>query len=357
MPEQQKNPEGQKGRTFDNFELSLLCHQMALVFKSGIHPVEGVPLIAEEMANARLKKALEDIGHSIAGGSSFYDALEKQHMFPDYLVAMTQLGEKTGMLDQVMDSLAQYYDRDYKLRKKFRSSITYPIILMILMLGVILLLILKILPMFASILSSLGGEMPRVTQVLLALGQGFQGAAPVIVGVVLLIILGSWAYGRTENGRFAYDKMKISMPYIGVVYRKLSAARFSHGMAMVLKSGMTFETGLEAVREIIENRYVQVRISEVGEKIRTGLSPADAFEELGLFPSLFVRMLRIGHKTGELDSMLDKISSVYDEEVDDSLALLANAIEPLMVIVLSAIVAVILLAVMLPLINIMSTIG
>lgn len=358
MPEKAKtNQEGAREKSFETIELSMLCHQMALVLKSGIHPVEGVPLIAEEMPNPKLKKALDEIGKSITDGAMFHEALAKQQVFPDYMVSMTRLGEKTGMLDQVMENMADYYDRDYRLRKKFRSSITYPIILLVLMLGVILLLILKILPMFAGILNSLGGQMPPVTQALLNAGQGLMTAGPVLIALILLVCAGVWGYGRSEKGRFAFDRMRLSLPYLGQVYRKLSAARFSHGMAMALKSGMTFETGLEAVEEIIGNRYVRSRIGDVRKRLREGLAPADAFAELGLYPNLFIRMLRVGHKTGELDTMLGRISDVYDDEVDDSLLMLANAIEPLMVIALSAVVAVILLAVMLPLINIMSTIG
>lgn len=343
--------------TLDNIELSLFCQQMALVLKSGIPPIEGVPLIAEEMTQPRLKKALDEIGRDITQGSNFYEALRAQSLFPEYLVAMTQLGEKTGMLDRVMDNLSKYYDRDYRLQKKFRSSITYPIILMVLMLGVILLLILKILPMFANILSSLGGEMPQVTTLLLTFGLGLIQAGPIILGILAVLILGAIAYGRSDAGGLYYDRLKIQLPYIGKLYKKVSAARFSHGMALVLRSGMTFEEGLDAVGQIIGNRFVKAKIIEAGDRIRAGETPADAFAHLGLYPNLFVRMMRIGHKTGELDQMMGKISDVYDEEVEDSLNMLANAIEPILVIILSVIVAVILLAVMLPLINIMSTIG
>lgn len=346
-----------KKDTLDTFELSLFCQQMALVLKSGIAPVEGVPLIAEEMTQPRLKKALDEISNDITKGAGFYEALRNQSLFPEYLVSMTQLGEKTGMLDRVMDNLAKYYERDTRLQKKFRSSITYPLILMGLMLGVILLLILKILPMFANILSSLGGEMPQVTTVLLSLGQGLIKVGPILLGIIMVSVVGVISYSRTDGGGLYFDRLRMELPYLGKIYRKVSAARFSHGMALVLRSGMTFEEGLDAVQQIIGNRFVKAKIIEAGDKIRAGETPSDAFAQMGLYPNLFIRMMRIGHKTGELDQMMGKISDVYDEEVEDSLNLLANAIEPILVITLSAIVAVILLAVMLPLINIMSTIG
>lgn len=358
MSETEKMEKRNTGKdALDNMELSLFCQQMALVLKSGIPPIEGVPLIAEEMTQPRLKKALDDISRDITQGSNFYEALRAQSLFPEYLVSMTQLGEKTGMLDRVMDNLSKYYDRDYRLQKKFRSSITYPIILMVLMLGVILLLILKILPMFANILGSLGGEMPQVTTLLLTFGLGLIQAGPILLGILVALVVGAIAYGRSDSGGLYYDRLKMRLPYLGKIYRKVSAARFSHGMALVLKSGMTFEEGLDAVGQIIGNRYVKTKIIEAGDMMRKGETPADAFAQMDLYPNLFVRMMRIGHKTGELDQMMGKISDVYDEEVEDSLNMLANAIEPILVITLSVIVAVILLAVMLPLINIMSTIG
>lgn len=347
----------EKRVTLDTFELSLFCQQMALVLKSGIAPVEGIPLIAEELSQPRLKKALDEISGDITQGASLHEALGRQRLFPDYLVAMTGLGESTGMLDRVMENLAKYYERDHRLQKKFRSSITYPLILMGLMLGVILLLILKILPMFANILSSLGGEMPQVTMLLLSLGNGLLRIGPVLIGILVVLVLGLIRYGHTDGGELHFDRLRMELPLIGRLYRKVSAARFSHGMALVLRSGMTFEEGLVAVEQIIGNRFVRVKIIEAGDRVRAGETPADAFAQMGLYPNLFIRMMRIGHRTGELDQMMAKISDVYDDEVEDSLNLLANAIEPVMVISLSVIVAVILLAVMLPLINIMSTIG
>jgi len=341
----------------DTFELSLFCQQLALVLKSGIAPVEGIPLIAEELTQPRLKKALDAISRDITQGAALHEALQHQSLFPEYLVAMTRLGENTGMLDRVMDNLSKYYERDHRLQKKFRSSITYPLILMVLMLGVVLLLILKILPMFAGILSSLGGEMPRITTMMLGFGQGLLQAGPILLGIIAAVVLGLIYYGRTDSGELHFDRLRMELPVIGKLYRKVSAARFSHGMALVLRSGMTFEEGLVAVEQIIGNRFVRTRIMEAGDRIRAGEAPADAFAHLGLYPNLFIRMLRIGHRTGELDQMMGKISDVYDDEVEDSLNLLANAIEPALVIVLSVVVAIILLAVMLPLINIMSTIG
>lgn len=341
----------------DTFELSLFCQQLALVLKSGIAPVEGIPLIAEELTQPRLKNALDAISRDITQGAALHEALRRQELFPDYLVAMTRLGEETGMLERVMDNLSHYYDRDHRLQKKFRSSITYPLILMVLMFGVVLLLILKILPMFAGILNSLGGEMPGVTMGLLTFGQGILQAGPLLLGIAAFLVLGLITYGRTDGGQLHFDRLRMELPFIGKLYRKVSAARFSHGMALVLRSGMTFEEGLVAVEQIIGNRFVRTKIIEAGDRIRAGEAPADAFAHLGLYPNLFIRMLRIGHRTGELDQMMGKISDVYDDEVEDSLNHLANAIEPALVIVLSVIVAVILLAVMLPLINIMSTIG
>lgn len=343
--------------TLDTFELSLFCQQMALVLKSGIAPVEGIPLIAEELTQPRLKRALDEISRDITQGAGLYEALRNQSLFPEYLVAMTRLGENTGMLDRVMENLAKYYERDHRLQKKFRSSITYPLILMGLMLGVVLLLIIKILPMFANILSSLGGEMPGVTLLLLNLGEGLIKIGPLLIGILVVAVLGLVHYGRTDGGELHFDRLRMELPLIGKLYRKVSAARFSHGMALVLRSGMTFEEGLVAVEQIIGNRFVRTKIMEAGDRIRAGEAPADAFAHMGLYPNLFIRMMRIGHRTGELDQMMAKISDVYDDEVEDSLNFLANAIEPIMVITLSVIVAVILLAVMLPLINIMSTIG
>ena len=345
------------GRKPDLLELSLFCHQVSLVLKSGIHPIEGIPLIADEMVNPTVRSALDQVGRDVVSGVSLHEALSRTGVFPSYLITMTRLGETTGMLEQIMERLSSFYEKEDRMAKRIRSAIAYPIMLLVLMLGIVILLVTQVLPMFSRILGTLGGEVPATTRLLLD-GSSFFGRCRLwlLVGFVLLAV-GFVVWIRSERGRARWDAVKLRLPLIGRVLVKTAAARFSAGLAIVLRSGMELREGLDLVCELPENRHVRTMIMQVAEGVNAGESLGTALEPVSLFPPLFTRMIQIGQRTGELDKMMDKIAVVYEGEVDHSVQQMTNAIEPLLVLILSVVVGVILLAVMLPLINIMGSIG
>lgn len=341
----------------DAMDLSVFCHQMSLVLRTGIHPIEGVPLIADEMDHPGIARALVSMGKSIARGESLSESLKDTNVFPHYLVSMSMLGEQTGMLDTVMEDLSLYYEREDRLKKRLRNAVTYPIILAVLMTGLIVLLLTSILPMFANVLTSLGTGLPAATMMLLSIGNFLANFGWIVLLVILLFLAGWMIYVKTNSGRIVSDRLKTQLPVIGKIHRKIAAAHFSNGMSMVLRSGMTMDEGLALVEGVMDNRYVAAKLSAVAKAVTDGEDITEELEKTGLFPRLFVRMLRVGQKTGEMDQMMAKVSSVFDDEVDHTLQTLTQAIEPILVIVLSLVVAVVLLAVMLPLINIMGAIG
>jgi type IV pilus assembly protein PilC len=338
-------------------ELSLFCYHMGLILKSGIPMVEGIQLLSEEITDIRIKKALEVMYEDIKNGVDYHVALSKHKIFPQYMISICKIGEITGTLDNVMDHLSKYYEKEDKLKRKLMSAVTYPAILLALMSCVILLLILKILPMFNDILNSVGGEMPQVTKVLLGASLFIKRYMIILAALIIVAAVGLYYLIRTTKGRIALDKFKLEFPPIKAVFQKLAAARFSMGMSLMLKSGIDSGEALEMAQTIVENSYVAQKIKECKDLVDNGLDTASAFSKIGVFPSLFIRMINIGYKTGELDNTMSRVSEIYDNEVDNALQKAATAIEPLLVIILSVVIGVILLTVMLPLINIMSSIG
>ncbi len=338
-------------------ELSLFCHQFAMVLKSGMTPVEGLPLIADEVLDTSLKGALQHAGEALSHGESMYEAFSASGVFPSYMLATVRLGEMTGKLEAVLESLSLYYEKEDALGKKLRSALVYPSLLLVLMTAVIVLLVAKILPMFAKILDSLGASLPTATKVLMTVGAFFAhfGVLLLVFLAVLTIVL--YFVFRTEAGKMRLDTFLLSVPFYGKVLVKVSAAHFSNGIALVLQSGMELTEGLGIVKGLMKNRAMKERLDEVENKVSKGSDLGSALEAVALFPPLFTHMIRIGQKTGELDGMMAKVSTVYETEVETSLQHLANAIEPVLVIILSVVVGVILLAVMLPLIQILGTIG
>ncbi len=345
------------GRKLETLELSLFCHQLALVLKSGVHPAEGLPLVAEEAANPLLRAALHAAGESVLQGGPLHQSLSDTGVFPPYLVSMVRLGETAGMLERVTDWLGAFYEKEDRMAKRLRAAMAYPLLLMVLMTGILVLLVVEVLPMFARILSSLGGELPVVTRAMLGFGNWFsQFGVWLLLGLVILLFA-SFLLFRRGRGREKWDEIVLKTPGFGRVLTKTYAARFSQGLSLVLQSGMELVEGLEEARDLIANRHVRKQIDEVIAQVREGADLGTALAAAPLFPPLFMRMIRLGQKSGELDQMMGKVASIHEGEVEHAIRQFSNALEPILVIILSCVAGGMLLAVMLPLINIMGTIG
>lgn len=338
-------------------DLSLFCYQMSIVIKSGIGISEGVEMVSEEMTDKRMILALGEITKDLEQGNTFYSCISKQEIFPIYMKAMIRIGESTGSLDDIMAYLSNYFERNAKLSQKIKSAITYPLILLALMSAIILLLVLKVLPMFNDILDNVGGDMPSATKVVLNISIGIRNYAGVILILLLVIVAGLYFYFKTSSGKRLLDQLRVKIPFIRSVNRKIYAARFSMVMSILIKSGIEHEEALDMVVEVIGNDYVGAQIASCKQKILDGSDLKSAYLETGIFSRLFAKMISIGYKTGEMENMMNKISGICENEVENSLNKATAIIEPVLVIILSLVVGAILLTVMLPLINIMSSIG
>lgn len=338
-------------------DIALLCHQFSLILKSGIHPVEGIPILMEDTQNPSLKKALQSIAQEAMQGVRLYECFERAKVFPGYMVAMIKVGETTGMLETVMDSLSRYYENEADMRKKIRSSVSYPIVLAVLIAAVIALITLKVIPMFIEILTSLGGEIPGEVYLFMALGNSLKDGFAYVIAALVLLIAVVFILGNLGPVKNLYDRIKLRNPITGHLYKKITATRFSSALSLTLKNGMSLMEGFGVIIGIIENRYARKQLKEVALDIHEGSEFSDAIKNSRLFPGLFVRLTKTGEKTGSLDEMMGKIAEIYQEEVDTSLKRIISYIEPVCVTVLTLILAGVLLSVILPLINIMSSIG
>lgn len=338
-------------------ELSLFCYQMSIIIKSGIRMAEGIEMVAEEMADKQMIIALREITKEINEGNTFCNSIEKHSIFPVYMKAMIRIGESTGSLDEIMAYLSNYFERNAKLSQKIKSAITYPLILLGLMSAIILLLVVKVLPMFNDILNNVGGEMPSITKAILNISIAIKNYALIILIIIVLLVLVVYFYVKTPRGRKFVDKLKIKAPFVKNVNKKIYSARFSMVMSILIKSGIEHYEALDMVIEVVGNDYVAQQIRNCKELILEGSDIKNAYIKTGIFSSLFAKMISIGYKTGEMDNMMSKISRISESEVDNALSKATSIMEPVLVIILSLVVGAILLTVMLPLINIMSSIG
>ncbi|MDR1541361.1 MAG: type II secretion system F family protein [Clostridiales bacterium] len=339
-------------------ELSIFCRQMSVMYISQITIMEGLLLLAEQTENKQLKKALLEIHERMNEAYAFRDSISMYpHIFGAYLINMVMIGEDSGSLDSVFSRMANYFEKEDKVKKKLKSAIAYPLVLTVLMVAIVMLLIIKILPMFQHTLETMGGTMPVATRMIFTAANfisEYAWAIAVAVGAAIILALAST---RSEKGRAFKDKLKITAPISSFVNSRVITARYSRGLSILLKSGVQLLNAMESIATLIDNKFLEEKFKEAFLKVKEGESLVGVLKEINFFPPLFLRMVAIGHDTGHLDEMLDKTANIFDDEVDEAVEKITLMVEPALIIMLSIVVGIILLSVMLPMISIMNAIG
>lgn len=343
--------------TIKDSELAIFCYQFAIVLKSGIPYVEGLHLLSDEISEIRMKELTQSIALKAQEGIPLSECFRMQEVFPVYMIEMITISEETGRLPDVFEGLSKYYQQQDDIKRKLRSSLSYPLVLLGLMFGVITLLIVKIVPIFHDILQNIGGEIPKTTQYILSFSLGIKDNAVWILLGILIIVLGVIVFIRVPKSKPSRDRIIFNSIFTRKLYRTAVTVKFANAMGMLLKSGMNAYSALEMVTPLMDNEEVEKRLREATEKVKSGVEIQQALSESQLFNGIFLKMIQIGIKAGSLEETLEKTSEVYGKEMERSLNRLAVSVEPTLVIILSFIVGAILLLVMMPLIEIMSAIG
>lgn len=349
---------GANGKQLPKQEVIIFARQLSLVLDSEISLYEGLNMIIEKSDHQGLSDVLRAMNEKIKFGHSLAETIkEHEGFFSGFFVSMIELGERSGDLASSLEQIADTFEKELETTEKVKSAVTYPIILAVLMTGVILLLIVEILPMFASILESLGGEMPAFTMGILNIGLFIGNAFWWIVLVIALLVGGGIYYGKTENGRYFFDRLKFKMPVQRGIVSSTTAVHFARNLAILIRSGIPLSIGIRMLKKTIDNVYVSKELDQVADALDAGAAPDEEFEKLDLFPWVLIKLFGIAQSTGHMDRMLDKAADVMEKETDTNLDRLTTVIEPLLIIVLSLVVGAILISVILPIVNIMNSIG
>jgi type IV pilus assembly protein PilC len=339
-------------------DLSSLSRQLALVVDSELSLQEGLDLIRQQTKSRAAQDMLRRTQSRINEGQTLSKAFaQEKQLLPDFYVKMINMGEQSGNLVRVLTRVADSYDKDSKISGKVMSAVTYPIILTVLMLCVIVLLITEVLPMFNDVLSSLGGEMPGITHALMDIGAFVSTYFYVLLIIIAAIILAVVIMRQSVNGRKALDSMKLHIPIRRSITRNMCGVRFARNLAMLLRSGISIATGVRMTSTIVMNSHVASLIEQTAERIERGETLRQALQSLGLFSGLLLRILAVAESTGHMDDMLDRAADVLEEELDEQLTKLTTVLEPALIIVLSIIIGIVLVSVILPVARIMNAVG
>lgn len=346
-----------KKKLLNNQELSMFCDQIAMILEAGISPMEGISIMLEDTTSTEGKEILKTISEMCNVGESFYNSVEAAGVFPKYALDMIRIGEQAGKLEEVMKSLAFHYNREENIARGIKSAVTYPLMIVAMMLVVILVLVIKVLPIFNDVFKQLGTEMTGFSKAMLDFGEGVSRYALVIVIVAVVIIAAIFVLTKTNGGRAKLSGFLSKFFATRTLYDKIASGRFASGMALTMSAGLDTDESLSMVCELVNNDEVSAKVEKCKEMMQKGFSFADALCGTGIFTNMYARMITVGYKTGSIDKVLEKIAIGYENEVDERISNLISVLEPTLVIILSVVVCLILLSVMLPLMGIMTQIG
>lgn len=346
-----------KPKKLSSSEISSFCKQMSLLLKAGIAPMDGIDILEKDTKDDSAKEILNSLSQVLHSGENFHVALSMSEVFPDYVIHMVTIGEESGNMDTVMESLAEYYDREENIENSIKSAVSYPLIMVFMMLIVVLVLITKVLPIFQQVFNQLGTSMSGFAQSLLNIGNALNGSSVVLV-VLLVVIAGLFFYFfATPGGKANFRKLMQKMRLTRKLMQDIETERFASGMVLTLSSGMDTYEGLALVQKLVNSDSMKEKIENCRNLLLDGDSFPEALDKAGIFNSFYSRMIMVGFQSGSMDESMKQVSERIEKDTEKRIYSLISVIEPTLVIILSLIVGMVLLSVILPFMGIMSTIG
>ena len=339
-------------------DLAILARQLATMINAGLSLIRALGILAEQTESKPLARVVGQVRVDVETGSALSVALAKRtDVFPPLMINMVKAGEIGGFLDQVLNSIAQNFEAEVKLRGKIKSAMTYPVMVFVMAILATVGMLLFIVPVFASMFDGLGGQLPLPTRILVMLSAVMKWAAPILL--VAFIAFSSW-WGKHKNDRGVRERMdpiKLKVPIFGMLFKKIAVSRFTRNFGTMIHAGVPILQALDIVGETSGNIIIERAARDVGESVRRGESLSGPLSKHAVFPPMVVQMMAVGEDTGALDTMLEKISEFYDQEVEATTEALTSLIEPLMIAIIGVIIGGMIIAMYMPIFKIFDLIG
>lgn len=339
-----------------NKDIVIVSRQMATLFEAQVSALRIFKLLAAQVENATLRKALGQVADDIQEGSSISKALEKHpKIFSEFYVNMVRSGEESGKLDQTFAYLADYLDRSYEVTSKAKHALIYPAFVIITFIGVMVLMFTVIIPKIAPILEESGQELPIYTKIVLGF-SGFFVDYGIYFGIALIIAIFMFKrFIDTKQGKKAFDEFRLSVPYVGDLYKKLYLSRIADNMNTMVLSGISMVKAIETTSAVVGNDIYKDILDRSLEAVKAGSALSSAFAQFPQIPSIMTQMIKVGEETGELGNILKTLAKFYQREVVAAVDTLVDLIEPVMVVALGLGVGILLASVLMPIYNLASS--
>ncbi|MSU45171.1 MAG: type II secretion system F family protein [Candidatus Zambryskibacteria bacterium] len=338
-----------------NKDVVILSRQIATLFQAQVSALRVFRLLGDQIENPTLKKYFLSISDDLQGGNSISSSIAKYpDVFSNFYVNMVRSGEESGKLDEVFNYLADYLDRTYEVTSKAKNALIYPAFVVMTFVGVMVLMLTVIIPKIALMIVDSGQPIPFYTKIVLGISNIFVNYGFILGMLAIVVGFFVWKYLKTEEGAVYFDDIKLRIPYLGDLYRKLYLSRIADNMDTMIMSGIPILKVLEVTASVVDNRIYAAILRDALQKVKEGTSLSNAFAQHKEIPNIMNQMVKIGEETGELGTILKSLAKFYQREVNNAVDTLVGMIEPIMIVGLGLGVGVLLTAVLMPIYNIAS---
>jgi type IV pilus assembly protein PilC len=346
------------GTGIKKVHISRFTRQFATMIGAGLPMVQCLEILSQQMESMELRRVIGEIKESVQAGTTLAEALSRhKKVFDDLYVNMVDAGEIGGALDTILVRLAIYREKADALARKVKGAIIYPAVVMTVAIAVTFIMLTYIVPIFAKMFEGLGAELPAPTRFILSLSGFIRGNILTGLGLLVALIIAYRYYSKTPSGRLNIDRLKLKVPLLGDLIRKGIIARFSRTLSTLISSGVSILDALDITARTSGNRVIHDAIKKSILSIAEGETITQPLKEAKVFPPMVVQMISVGEKTGGLDEMLSKIADFYDEEVDAAVAALTSVIEPVIIVFMGVVIGGILVAMYLPMFEIIGKVS
>lgn len=341
-----------KGKKVKDKDLAVFCKQFVSVLNAGVTVITALEMMADQTDNKSLQQGLRDAQNYVQKGGTLADGFKlNPKVFPPILINMTAAGELSGNLETAFERLTTHFEKNNRLKSKVKGAMTYPIIILCVVLAVVVLLLIKVIPQFADMFADMGAELPGPTQMLVNLSNFMVHKGYIVVLIVVAIVLGIKAFGKTEVGSELYAKMAIKAPLFGNLTIKSAAASFARTLSTLMASGIPLLDAIEQVAKMQNNKIIREGLLDAKTQVAKGLPLSKPIRDMGLFPPMLPQMIKIGEETGNIEDMMDKVAEYYEMEVEDATDALTSAMEPMVIVLMAVVVGGIVLAIYSPMLK------
>ena len=335
-------------------EKYMFCNQMAMILESGFSLNQGVTMVYEEMDDKNIKGVLQEVAKYLDEQVSFSEAIDLTKAFDDYIVNLVKVGETSGNLDDVMQSLSEYYARIDDITNKLKQALTYPIILIIMMVVVVGIIVFKVLPIFKDVLNGLGSDLSSYANSFMEFGQIFSLICFAVLLVLVIVIIAGYLYQRITHVNVLSNVVQKSF-LTRKLSRALNKAQITYALSLFISSGYDLQEAMKFVPKLVDDKQLRANLEKCNEDLINGDSFVEVIKKYQIYQGMQLNMIQVGFKTGQVDIIMKQLSNSFQEEVSRAIDQFLNIIEPTIVTLLSLVVGIVLMSVMLPLISIMSS--